>query len=207
MGGPHLRGRRVRGVGGDAAGWVGLDRPVVAEVDVDEGRGVDVGQHGIDAADVDQEGSPELSQNPDIDVAGRTDRTDQRRILALEDGGVAGDAAFDGLFEDDVGLVHATLWPRRGVVVDLHGQGRPCRDGGTTGNGCARERAGGNGGGCRGGARRGRGARVLRARMGGRGGRACAQHEAGQSAHAGHGQNAPSVAAPSVARGMSGTLP
>ena len=95
------------------------------EVDVDDRRRVDVGQDGVDAADVDLERGAELAQDPDVDVAGRPDRPDQRHVLALEDGGVAGDASLDGLLEDDVRFVQAGLVRSGGgVVVDLDGQGR-----------------------------------------------------------------------------------
>ena len=106
---------------------MGLDGAVVAEVDVDQGRRVDVGQDGVDAADMDEQRGPELSENADVDVAGRADRAHQRGVLALEDGGIAGDEAFDRLLEDHVGLVQATLRSSGGVVVDLDRQGRTLR--------------------------------------------------------------------------------
>ena len=73
-------------------------------------------------------GLPSCPENADVDVAGRADGTDQRRVLALEDGGVAGDAALDGLLEDDVGLVEARLGPAGRVVVDLDRHGGSLRD-------------------------------------------------------------------------------
>ena len=50
-------------------------------------------------------------------------------VLALEHGGEAGDAALDGLLEDDVGLVEARLGPAGRVIVDLHRHGGSLRDG------------------------------------------------------------------------------
>ena len=70
----------------------------------------------------------QLSEDADVDVAGRADRADQRHVLALEHGGVAGDAALDGLLEDDVGLVEPRLGPAGRVVVDLHRHGGPLGD-------------------------------------------------------------------------------
>ena len=75
------------------------------------GDGVDVGEDRVDPADVGLERRAELAQDADVDVAGRADGADQGGVLALEDGGVAGDAALDGLLEDDVGLVEAGLGP------------------------------------------------------------------------------------------------
>ena len=74
-------------------------------------------------------GRAQLPEDADVDVAGRADGPDQRRVLALEHGGEAGDAALDGLLEDDVGLVEARLGPAGRVVVDLHRHGGPLRDG------------------------------------------------------------------------------
>ena len=120
-------GRGVVRVRGDLARRVDHQRIGVAQVDVDDRRGVDIGENRVDAADVGQQWVAQLAEDPDVDVAGRAGRSDERRVLALEDGGVAGDAAFDGFLEHDVGLVEARLGPAGRVVVDLDGHGRALR--------------------------------------------------------------------------------
>ena len=157
--GPQGGGGGVGVVGGHPARHVLDDLAVVAEIDVDDRRGVDVGDHRVDAPHVGQQRLAELGEDADVDVAGRADGPDQRRLLALEDGHVAGDPAFDRLLEDHVGLVEARLRSGRGVVVDLDGQGRPGR------HDVARCRLAGQGAQHR--RRRGRGGR----RRGGGGGR------------------------------------
>ena len=81
----------------------------------------------------------------------RAERTGpiERGVLALEDGGEAGDAALDGLLEHDVGLVDAGLGPAGRVVVDLDRHGRALRDGPARG-GHTGEGAGGRRGAVRG---------------------------------------------------------
>ncbi len=72
-------------------------------------------------------GLPSWPRIPMSMLRGRSGRADQRGVLALEDRGIAGDAAFDRLFEDDVGLVEARLGTAGGVVVDLDCHGRALR--------------------------------------------------------------------------------
>ena len=158
--------------GGHPAGRVDLERVAGAEVDVDDRGGVDVGQHRVDAADVRLERVAQLPEDADVDVAGRADRADQRHVLALEHGGVAGDAALDRLLEHDVRLVQPRLRPAGGVVVDLD------RDGGALGDRATRGRLPGERAGRRRHRRRGRGRRLGLERGGVvRGGGAGAQHE------------------------------
>ena len=119
----------------------------------------------------------------------RAERTGPIRaeVLALEHGGVAGDAALDGLLEDDVGLVEARLGTAGRVVVDLDRHGGPLRDGPT------RRRLPGQGAGGRR-RRRGRGGRLrLHGRLVGRGGRAGADEQSGQP---GRRQHAPGARVP-----------
>ncbi len=180
--------RGVVGVRRDVSRRVDHQRVAVTDVDIDDGRGVDVGDHRVDAADVGQQRVAELPEDADVDVAGRADRADQRRVLALEHGGEAGDAALDGLLEDDVGLVEARLGPAGRVVVDLH------RHGGPLGNAAARRRFPGE----RAGGRRCRRRRGGRLHLGGRvlvrgGGRTGAEQQPGQS---GGRQHAPGERTP-----------
>jgi hypothetical protein len=107
-----------------------------------------------------QEGRAQLTEYANVDVARGTHRTHEGSVLALKDGGVAGNSAFDRLFEDHVGLVQAALRSRRGVVVNLDRQRRSCRDRTAAGYRGAREGTGRDGhrdrrgAGCRGGGRR-----------------------------------------------------
>ena len=101
----------------------------VPEIEVGDAGGSDVLEHGVDPADVGQWWVAELAEDADVDLPGRPNWADGRGIVTLEDGVVAGDAALDGLFEDDVSLVEATLGPGILVVVDLCGEGAALRDG------------------------------------------------------------------------------
>ncbi len=106
----------------------------------------------------------------------RAERTGPIRaeVLALEHGGEAGDAALDGLLEDDVGLVQARLGAAGRVVVDLDRHGGSLRDGAA-----GRRFPGQGAGGWR--RRRGRRGRLrLGRRLVGRGGGAGAQEQPGE---------------------------
>ena len=161
---PDRRGRDVGVEGGPASGDVLDDGGVGPEVHVDHGRLVDEGEHRVDTAHVDQDRAPQLGEYADVDGPGRSHRTDERRLLALEDRREPGQQTLYGLLKDDVRLVQTALGAGRRVVVHLDGERR------TIGHGTGR--GGGTGEGT-GGARRGARGRGRRPRAGAAG----AQHE------------------------------
>ena len=116
-----------------------------AEVEIGDRRRLDVGDDRLDAADVGEQRLTELAEDADVDVPGRADRADERRALALEDRGEPGDAAFDGLLEDDVGLVSPVCGRAAGVVCDLHRQRRAAGDAAPAGHRRTGQRAEGGG--------------------------------------------------------------
>ena len=84
-------------------------RGIIPEVEIGNSRCVDVGDDGVDASNVDFRRVTKLAQDTDIDVSGRANRADQRRVLALEHSDESGDATLNGLFKHDVGVVETTL--------------------------------------------------------------------------------------------------
>src|SRR5581483_4933302 len=112
-----------------------VDQRCPADLVLEDGVGPRVGEQG----------PVERAGDGDVGGAGRAHRPDRRRVLGVEDGGEAGQAAFDELFVDDVGLVEAALGPGGGGVVDLDHERRPV--GRRPGDAGERRRAGGVGGG------------------------------------------------------------